>query len=100
MLSALTDPARLQILAVLADASRCVCDINAELRLAENLLSYHLRVLHEAGLVERTRRGRWVEYRLAADAAGRVAAALGAAGLYAVIAEPEGAARACARDGR
>lgn len=36
--------------------------------MAPNLLSYHLKVLREAGLVEATRRGRWMDYRLA-DAA-------------------------------
>ncbi len=95
VLAALAEPARLQIMAVLGDASRCVCDINAEMGLAENLLSYHLRVLHQAGLVERTRQGRWVRYRIAAGAAVRVADALSAAGLHAVVAQPAGAASTC-----
>ena len=64
VLSALADPARLRILAVLGDASHCVCDINDAVPLAPNLLSYHLRVLHDAGLVEGDRRGKWVWYRL------------------------------------
>lgn len=45
--------------------------------MAPNLLSYHLRVLREAGLVIATRRGRWIDYRL--DAAGFAALWAGAA---------------------
>jgi ArsR family transcriptional regulator len=44
--------------------------------MAPNLLSYHLRILRETGLVEATRRGRWVDYRLSDDAAAMVTAAL------------------------
>ena len=55
---------------------RCVCDLQEALGVAPNLLSYHLRVLRQAGLVKATRRGRWVDYQLAHDAAAAVAAAL------------------------
>lgn len=53
---------------MLTSGQRCVCDIQERTGVAPNLLSYHLRVLREAGLVEATRRGRWVDYRLAPDA--------------------------------
>jgi ArsR family transcriptional regulator len=66
--SALGDPTRLSILDMLADGERCVCDIQDDLNVAPNLLSYHLRVLREAGLVEASRRGRWMDYRISADA--------------------------------
>ena len=46
---------------------------------APNLLSYHLRVLREAGLVTASRRGRWIDYALADDALDRLHAALPAA---------------------
>jgi ArsR family transcriptional regulator len=62
--AALADPVRLRIVRVLADGGRCVCDLRNEVPIAPNLLSYHLRVLREAGLVSATRRGRWVDYRL------------------------------------
>jgi ArsR family transcriptional regulator len=62
--SALGDPIRLQILDQLAFCQQCVCDIQSSIDIAPNLLSYHLRVLREAGLVEASRRGRWVDYRL------------------------------------
>jgi len=67
--SALGDPIRLQILDQLACAQRCVCDLQASIDIAPNLLSYHLRVLREAGLVEASRRGRWVDYRLSDETA-------------------------------
>jgi len=67
-LAALADPARLAIVGTLAGGERCVCDLQERVPMAPNLLSYHLRVLREAGLVVATRRGRWVDYRL--DGAG------------------------------
>ena len=74
--AALSDPIRLSILDELGSEQRCVCDLQEMLDIAPNLLSYHLRMLREAGLVESTRRGRWVDYRLSADAADRITSAL------------------------
>lgn len=51
-------------MARLRRSPRCVCDLQAELGMASNLLSYHLRILREAELVTGTRRGRRVEYRI------------------------------------
>jgi ArsR family transcriptional regulator len=93
--AALADPARLRVLAVLADTQRCVCDIQSAAPMAANLLSYHLRTLREAGLVVGTRRGRFVDYRLTDDAAGRVRGALRAAGFAAEVEEPAGCAADC-----
>lgn len=45
-----------------------MCELRDDLGLASPLLSYHLRILREAGFVERERRGRRVEYRMLADA--------------------------------
>ena len=73
---ALSDPIRLSILDQLQRSRRCVCELQEGLDIAPNLLSYHLRVLREAGLVESTRRGRWVDYRLSDDATTRVTSAL------------------------
>ncbi len=73
---ALSDPIRLSILDRLGRDQRCVCELQEDLDIAPNLLSYHLRILREAGLVESTRRGRWVDYRLADDAGAAIAAAL------------------------
>jgi ArsR family transcriptional regulator len=66
--NALADPARLAILERLRGRTRCVCELRDDLGLAPNLLSYHLRILREAGFVEGERRGRRVEYRMRGDA--------------------------------
>lgn len=62
--NALADPARVAIMARLRRSPMCVCDLQVELGMASNLLSYHLRILREAELVSGTRRGRRVEYRI------------------------------------
>lgn len=74
--AALSEPIRLSLLDELSRDQRCVCQLQEALDIAPNLLSYHLRILREAGLVESTRRGRWVDYRLADDAGAAIAAAL------------------------
>jgi ArsR family transcriptional regulator len=66
-LRVLADPARLQILSVIASrpgGEACVCDLPAPLGLSQPTVSHHLRVLHQAGLLEREQRGRWAHYRL------------------------------------
>jgi len=65
--SALGDPARLAILDALRGGTRCVCELAPRLGLAQNLLSYHLRILREAGLVSGSRRGRRIEYTIETD---------------------------------
>ena len=71
------DPVRWRLLAHLADGTtRCVCDLQPVAGVATNLLSYHLKVLREAGLVEAARRGRWIDYTIAPDALDRLYAAL------------------------
>lgn len=70
------DPIRLRILDDIAGCTQCVCDIQEKLDIAPNLLSYHLRILREAGLVTATRRGRWMDYTMAEDAAALIAGAL------------------------
>ncbi len=75
LFSALGDPIRLQILDELGGCKTCVCDLQQTMGIAPNLLSYHLRVLREVGLIEATRRGRWVDYELASAAADLIGAA-------------------------
>jgi ArsR family transcriptional regulator len=62
---ALADPTRVRVLVMLEAGRRCVCDLQEEIGIAPNLLSYHLRILRDAGLVTAARRGRWVDYELA-----------------------------------
>jgi ArsR family transcriptional regulator, arsenate/arsenite/antimonite-responsive transcriptional repressor len=76
LLGAAADPVRWAVLDLLRDGTRCVCDLRVAVPVAPNLLSYHLKVLREAELVTTARRGRWVDYTLAADAHERLAAAL------------------------
>lgn len=77
LLAAVADPVRWRLVAELARlGKRCVCDLQPVGGVAPNVLSYHLRVLREAGLVASTRRGRWVEYELVEDAQDRLHAAI------------------------
>lgn len=77
LLGVVADPVRWRLLTHLADGrTRCVCDLQPVAAVAPNLLSYHLKVLREAGLVSTRRRGRWVDYTIADNAGGRLQAAL------------------------
>jgi ArsR family transcriptional regulator len=65
LLRALADPVRLRLLSLIAaggDGEACVCDLNAEFDLSQPTISHHLKVLHAAGLVERSKKGVWVHY--------------------------------------
>jgi len=73
---AVGDPTRLRILAVLADGTHCVCEIQEAVDVPGNLLSHHLKVLREAGLIEGAKRGRWIDYSLNAATIERLAGAL------------------------
>jgi ArsR family transcriptional regulator len=76
VLKAVADPHRLRILEILSPEIRCNCHLQDQMDIAPNLLSYHLKVLREAGLIEGTRRGRWIDYEIAPGAADVIAAAL------------------------
>ena len=77
LLAVAADPVRWRLLAELAVAgTRCVCDLQPVGGVAPNVLSYHLKVLRQAGLVTSAKRGRWVDYTIADDAHARIAAAL------------------------
>ncbi|WP_448060886.1 ArsR/SmtB family transcription factor [Cellulomonas hominis] len=76
LLTAVADPIRWTVLQQLAASQSCVCNLQEHIPIAANLLSYHLKVLRDAGLVTTSRRGRWIDYSLADDALDRLAAAL------------------------
>ncbi len=61
---ALSDPTRLAILELLRDGECCVCDLQSALEAAQSRLSFHLRVLKDAGLVSDRKDGRWSYYQL------------------------------------
>ena len=69
---ALSDSTRLGILEMLRGGERCVCDLQDELDAAQSRLSFHLRVLREAGLVADRREGRWSYYRIIPEALAEV----------------------------
>lgn len=64
LLRALGEPIRLQVVQVLQHGERCVCDLTGDLDLAQSKLSFHLKVLKEAGLIHSRQEGRWIYYRL------------------------------------
>jgi ArsR family transcriptional regulator len=77
LLSAVADPVRWTVLSHLAEhGTSCVCVLQERVPVAGNLLSYHLKVLRDAGLVTTSRRGRWIDYSLAEGASRRLAEAL------------------------
>jgi ArsR family transcriptional regulator len=65
---ALSDETRLRLIDLLRGGERCVCDLQDALDAAQSRLSFHLRVLKEAGLVTDRREGRWSYYTLNHDA--------------------------------
>jgi ArsR family transcriptional regulator len=77
LLKALADPLRLDLVQALSGGERCVCDLVADLNLAQSRLSFHLKVMREAGLIEAREEGRWVYYRLRAGALEQLQAWLG-----------------------
>lgn len=64
VLRAVAEPMRWSILQLLAEEDLCVCHLVEELHVAQPLVSHHLRVLREAGLVTTSRHRYWTYYRL------------------------------------
>ncbi len=77
---ALSDPKRIAILTELKSGERCVCHLEAVLPLTQSGLSYHLKVLLGAGLIEARAEGKWTYYRLNADGFAALGLALAALG--------------------
>ncbi len=67
VLKALAEPLRWRIIELLAGEELCVCHLTAELGVAQPLISHHLKVLREAGLVESEKVRYWTYYRLRTD---------------------------------
>ena len=64
LFKALADETRLRVLKLLGRGELCVCEIAAALGLEQPRLSFHLRILKQAGLVSDRRQERWILYRL------------------------------------
>ena len=65
---ALSDPIRLNVVRLLTDGERCVCELMEELDMAQSRLSWHLKTLADAGVITSRREGRWNYYSLNHDA--------------------------------
>ncbi len=65
---ALSDETRLTLLDRLKDGEQCVCELTDAMNAAQSRLSFHLKVLKDAGLVEDRREGRWMYYSISAQA--------------------------------
>ncbi len=70
LLKAIADPTRIQLISYInasKNAEACVCNLTQPLALSQPTISHHLKVLAEAGLIEREKRGTWVWYSLNQD---------------------------------
>jgi len=65
---ALSDETRLEILEKLRNGEQCVCELTDVLKAAQSRLSFHLRVLKDAGLIRDRPEGRWMYYALNEEA--------------------------------
>ena len=80
LVKALADPVRLRLVSLVAshaDGEACVCDLNDAFDLSQPTISHHLKLLHEAGLLDREKRGVWVYYRVNTGALSDLATMLG-----------------------
>lgn len=71
VLKALADPVRLRLMSMVLShdgGEACVCDLTPAFDLSQPTISHHLKVLHQAGLVDREKRGTWVYYRARPEA--------------------------------
>lgn len=67
VLKALAEPTRLRLVSLIAGhdgAEACVCDLTAPVGLTQPTVSHHLKTLVDAGLLERSQRGKWAYYRI------------------------------------
>lgn len=81
-LKALADPTRLRLVSMIAATSTqeaCVCDLTEPLELSQPTISHHLRLLVEAGILSRTKRGTWSYYAIVPGALEAIASPLLAA---------------------
>jgi ArsR family transcriptional regulator len=80
LFKALADPNRLRLLSIVKaseSGDSCVCDLTEPLGLGQPTVSHHLRILVDAGLLNREKRGTWAYYSLAPGALDEVAGLLG-----------------------
>ena len=76
LLKALADPVRLRLMSLVLShegGEACVCDLTDPFELSQPTISHHLKVLHDAGLLDREKRGVWVYYTARHDALDSIA---------------------------
>ena len=61
---ALSDPLRLKVVCLLQEQELCVCDLCDRLQVSQSKLSFHLKVMREAGIIRARQQGRWIYYSL------------------------------------
>jgi ArsR family transcriptional regulator, arsenate/arsenite/antimonite-responsive transcriptional repressor len=79
LFKAAADPLRLRLLSLIAchpGGESCVCDLTGEFDVTAPAISYHLKILREAGLLTSERRGTWVYYRVVPEVMQRLSAVL------------------------
>jgi len=76
VMKALSDPSRVKVVKMLQQKPMCVCEIQAALGLAQPTISRHLKVLEDAGLVQSSKDGLWVNYSLSGGGGSPYAATL------------------------
>jgi ArsR family transcriptional regulator len=80
VLKALADPVRLRLMSLVAShegGEACICNLNDAFDLSQPTISHHMKVLHDAGLVDRDKRGVWVYYRARPQALASLGALIG-----------------------
>ena len=80
LLKALADPVRLRLVSIVAASEggeACVCDLNDAFDLSQPTISHHLKVLHDAGLLDRSKRGVWVYYAVRREVLSDIATLIG-----------------------
>ena len=80
LLKAIADPVRLRLLSLVAahaGKEACVCELQDAFDLSQPTISHHLKVLHEAGLLDRNKRATWVYYSVRTEALADIADLIG-----------------------
>ena len=79
LFKAVADPVRLRLLSMIAchpGGESCVCDLTPAFDMTAPSISYHLKILREAGLITSERRGTWVYYRVMPEVMARMSEVL------------------------
>ena len=79
LFKAVADPVRLRLLSMIAchpGGESCVCDLTPAFDMTAPSISYHLKILREAGLISSERRGTWVYYRVMPEVMARMSVVL------------------------